>query len=106
MVVMATVPLVSIVLLMAISTFTVLAPNTGTDLERTVIPVASFVVIYAGVGAAPSMVSIAIILYRRRIFGEPLRERGISKPAKVTVIILAVWAVFMVWVGTGANTPG
>ena len=99
---MAAVPLVSVALLV-VTTSLVTPPDTGTDLGRTAIPVASFLVIHVGIGAAPGIISIAIILGRRRI-AEPHKTSGLTRTAKVTVVVLAVWTIFfMLVVGIMGN---
>lgn len=95
---MVAVPLVSVVLLMVMTSFGG-PPDTGTDLERIAVPVASFLVVHMGVGAAPGIISIAIILGRRRIT-EPPKTSGLTRTAKVMVAILAAWTIlFMLDIG-------
>ena len=91
--------LMSVVSLMVMS----ILINTGlydnTNLERRVISVGLLVVIYVGVVAVPGVVAISAILYRRRVFGELVMESGgLSRLAKVTVAILAVWTAIIVWI--------
>ena len=71
--------------------------------ELPAIPIVLVPAIYLGMVAAPSMITIGIILYRRRIFREPVPQSGyISKPAKATVFVLAIWIAFPVWIAVVA----
>lgn len=73
-------------------------PHSGTDLERSVIPASAFFVVYLGAVAAPSIAAIAVILYRRRVFWEPPGTTvGVSLQAKATAVVLAAWALVLVW---------
>lgn len=70
-------------------------------------PIALVQVFYVVIVVAPSVAAIGAILTRRRIFGEPVSSSGyISRPAKVTVVVLAVWTVFPVWVAVIAPSMG
>ena len=89
--IMVIVPLVSAALLVTAPAFMYFGGNTGTDLERTVVPTISLLVIHIALVVAPGIISIAVILYRSR-----LPSNGpMSIPSKVTVIVLATWTIFV-----------
>lgn len=96
---------VAVVMLVSVATpvattalYGLFLPSSSTDLERNVIPASAFFVVYLGAVAAPSVAAIAVILYRRRVFWEPPGPTaGVSMQAKATVVVLAVWALVLVW---------
>lgn len=96
---MVLIPASSVILLMAISTF-VGTDGTGTDLERTALPVASFVAIYVIAGIAPGLVTIAVIVRSRRLYDEPLTG-GMSGPAKAVIVYMSVWTVIISYMMVG-----
>ena len=95
--IMVMVPLISVTLLITTPAFMYFSSNTDTDLERTVVPTISLLIIHIALVVAPGIISIAVILYRSRLS----YDRVMSIQSKVTVIMLCAWTIFVCFVGLG-----